>query len=45
MLDATRQSLDDADLDTRPDVVLADAGYCSTSNIDTALGGPAFSGQ
>jgi transposase len=36
MLDATRQSLDDADLDTRPDVVLADAGYCSTSNIDTA---------
>jgi len=36
MLDATRRSLDDAGLDTRPGVVLADAGYCSTTNIDTA---------
>jgi transposase len=37
MLAATRRSLTDAGIDTRPDVVLADAGYCSTSNIDTAV--------
>lgn len=36
MLAATRRSLDDAGIDTRPGVVLADAGYCSTANIDTA---------
>lgn len=36
MLAATHQSLTDAGIDTRPDVVLADAGYCSTDNIDTA---------
>ena len=37
MLAATRRSLDDAGIDTRPGVVLADAGYCSTANIDTAV--------
>lgn len=36
MLTVTRRSLADAGIDTRPDVVLADAGYCSTTNIDTA---------
>ena len=36
MLDACRRSLADAGIDTRPNVVLADAGYCSTTNIDTA---------
>lgn len=36
MLAATRRSLADAGINTRPDVVLADAGYCSTTNIDTA---------
>lgn len=36
MLDATHRSLDDAGIGTRPNVVLADAGYCSTANIDTA---------
>lgn len=38
MLTATRRSLADAGINTRPDVVLADAGYCSTDNIDTAAG-------
>jgi len=38
MLAACRRSLDDAGIDTRPEVTLADAGYCSTANIDTTAG-------
>jgi transposase len=38
MLTATRRSLTEAGIDTQPGVVLADAGYCSAANIDTATG-------
>ena len=39
MLAATTTALDNAGIDQRPGTVLADAGYCSTSNLDDAQAG------
>jgi transposase len=39
MLAATTTALDNAGIDQRPETVLADAGYCSTSNLDDAQAG------
>lgn len=36
LIEATKSSLDAAGIEPRPKVTLADAGYCSTTNIDTA---------
>ena len=36
MLDKIDTALDNAGIDERPETVLADAGYCSTDNIDIA---------
>ena len=36
MIDAATTNLVDAGIDDRPDVVLADAGYCSEDNLQTA---------
>lgn len=33
MIDVTEGNLDDADIDASPEVVLADAGYCSEANL------------
>ena len=36
MLEATHMNLADAGIDEQPEVVLADAGYCSEDNLQTA---------
>lgn len=39
MVEATEANLADAGIDDSPEVVLADAGYCSEDNLQTAAGG------
>ena len=39
MIDVTEQNLEDADIDDSPEMVLADAGYCSEDNLTKAADG------